>query len=132
MFMYFSTYALARLVLKFSSFFTLLETYGLQLQHLLPHSITLVAVFVHHFEMYVAMQPSGHLFRLYNVFPSARYDARPIGGYYFQHRLKGPTSYIVTVTPGMWDHWRYYWVVMQGEVYDRLVLPIATQSNCSC
>jgi hypothetical protein len=31
-----------------SSFFlVLLEHYGLQLQHLLPHSITLVAVFAH-------------------------------------------------------------------------------------
>jgi hypothetical protein len=39
-FVYFSAYALAGLVLPFSSF-TLLETYGLQLQHLSPHSSTM-------------------------------------------------------------------------------------------
>jgi hypothetical protein len=35
-----------------SFFFMLLEHYGLQLHHLLPHSITLVAIFVHLYEMY--------------------------------------------------------------------------------
>jgi hypothetical protein len=40
---YFSAYALSGLVLPFSSFFfTLLEHYGLQFQHLLLHSIVLV------------------------------------------------------------------------------------------
>jgi hypothetical protein len=52
-FVYFSVYALSRLFLSFSSFFfMLLEHYGLQLHHLLLHSITLVAIFVHLCEMY--------------------------------------------------------------------------------
>jgi hypothetical protein len=51
-FIYFASYTLSELVLSFSSFlFTLLEHYGLQLQHLSPHSITLVAIFVHLCEM---------------------------------------------------------------------------------
>jgi hypothetical protein len=55
-FMYFTAYALAGLVLSFSSFFfMLLETYGLQLQHLSPYSITLVVVFVHLYEMYIGV-----------------------------------------------------------------------------
>jgi hypothetical protein len=55
-FVYFSTYALTRLALPFSSFFfTLLETYDIQLQHLMPHSITLVAVFIHLCEMYISV-----------------------------------------------------------------------------
>jgi hypothetical protein len=58
-FVYFSAYALARLVLPFSSFFlVLLEHYGLQLQHLSPHSITLVAIFTHFCEMFVGAWPS--------------------------------------------------------------------------
>jgi hypothetical protein len=47
-FVYFSSYAMAGLVPPLSSFFlVLLEHYGLQLQHLSPHSITLVAIFAH-------------------------------------------------------------------------------------
>jgi hypothetical protein len=47
-FVYFSVYALAGLVPPLSSFFlVLLEHYGLQLQHLLPHSIMLGVIFTH-------------------------------------------------------------------------------------
>jgi hypothetical protein len=53
-FVYFSVYALAGLVPSFSSFFlVLLEHYGLHLQHLSPHSITLVVTFAHFCEMFV-------------------------------------------------------------------------------
>jgi hypothetical protein len=42
-----------------SSFFlTLLEYYGHQLQHLSPNSITLVAIFIHFYEMFVGLQSS--------------------------------------------------------------------------
>jgi hypothetical protein len=44
-FVYFLAYSLAGLVSPFSSFLVLLEHYRLQLQHLSPHSITLVAIF---------------------------------------------------------------------------------------
>jgi hypothetical protein len=52
---FFAVYALAGLVLSLSSFFTLLEYYGLQLHHLSPNSITLVAIFVHFYEMFVGV-----------------------------------------------------------------------------
>jgi hypothetical protein len=45
-FIYFSAYALAGLVPSLSSSLVLLEHYGLQLQHLSLHSITLVVIFV--------------------------------------------------------------------------------------
>jgi hypothetical protein len=67
-FLYFSAYAFTGLVLPFSSFFfTRLETYDIQLQHLTLHSITLVAVFVHLCEMYVCVRPSMHLLSLFHV-----------------------------------------------------------------
>jgi hypothetical protein len=67
-FIYFSSYTLARLVPLLSSFFLmLLEHYGLQLQHLSPHSITLVAVFTHFYEMFVGVWPSVRLFRWFHV-----------------------------------------------------------------
>jgi hypothetical protein len=57
-FIFFVAYALARLVPPLSSFFlTLLEYYGLQLQHLSPNSIALVAIFVHLCELYVGVRP---------------------------------------------------------------------------
>jgi hypothetical protein len=51
-FVFFAAYALAGLVPPLSFFLTLLEYYGLQLQHLSPNSIALVAIFVHLCEMY--------------------------------------------------------------------------------
>jgi hypothetical protein len=53
-FIFFTSYTLARLLLLASSFFlTLLENYDLQLQHLSPHSLALVMIFVHFCKMYV-------------------------------------------------------------------------------
>jgi hypothetical protein len=99
-FVYFTAYALAGLVPPFSSFFfTLLEAYGLQLQHLSPHSITLVAVFMHLHELYVGVRPLVHLFRLYHVLRSTGRDAGPISIYNFQHRVNGHAPYIAAVTP---------------------------------
>jgi hypothetical protein len=45
------TYRLAPLISSF--FFLLLEEFGLQLQHLTPHSILLVSVFIHFMEMFM-------------------------------------------------------------------------------
>jgi hypothetical protein len=72
-----------------------------------------------------------HLFKLYHVLRSAGRDVGPIGGFYFQHRVKGPGPYIATVTPSKWDCWRQEWVVMQGEVHYKLVLLTVVLSNDS-
>jgi hypothetical protein len=67
-FIYFSLYALAGLVPPLSSFFqVMLEHYGLQLQHLSPHSITLVAIFAHFCEMFMGVRPSVRLFQCFHV-----------------------------------------------------------------
>jgi hypothetical protein len=66
-FIFFVAYALAGLVLPLSSFLSLLDFYGLQLQHLSSDSITLVAIFVHLCEMYVGVRPSVQLFRHFFV-----------------------------------------------------------------
>jgi hypothetical protein len=72
-----------------SSFVTLLEYYGLQLQHLSPNSIALVAIFVHLCEMYVGVRPSVRLFRCFFVLKAASPCPLLIGGYYFQCRTQG-------------------------------------------
>jgi hypothetical protein len=62
-FIYFASYALSGLMLLFSPIlFTLLEYYSLQLQHLSPHSIMLVSIYVHLCEMYVCVRSLVRLF----------------------------------------------------------------------
>jgi hypothetical protein len=91
-FVFFSAYALAGLVPPVSSFFLmLLEFYGLQLQHLSPNSITLVAIFVHLCEMFVGVWLSVRLFRRFFVMKAASQCPPLIGGYYFARQTQGPS-----------------------------------------
>jgi hypothetical protein len=116
-FVYFSVYALAGLVTPFSSFFlVLLEHYGLQLQHLLPHSITLVAIFAHFCEMFVGV-------RLFRWFHPVNRQPPHLGGYYFQHRTKGSSKYLATLSLNRWERWREDWVLVQADAHERLTLP---------
>jgi hypothetical protein len=103
-FVFFSAYALARLVPPVSSFFLmLLEFYGLQLQHLSPNSITLVAIFVHLCEMFVGVRPLVRLFRRFFIMKAASQRPPLISGYYFTRRTQGPSRYIAPVSPGRWE-----------------------------
>jgi hypothetical protein len=125
-FIFFSAYALAGLVLLLSSFFlTLLEYYGLQLQHLSPNSITLVTIFVHFCEMFVGVRPSERLFRRFFVMKAASQHPSLIDSYYFQRRMHGLSRYIVHVSPGRWERWRDDWALVQANAHDRLTLPAA-------
>jgi hypothetical protein len=86
-FVFFLAHALAGLVPPLSSFFLmLLEFYGLQLQHLSPNSITLVAIFVHLYEMFVGVRSSVRLFQRFFVMKAASQRPLLIGGYYFTRR----------------------------------------------
>jgi hypothetical protein len=124
-FIFFAAYPLAGLVPPPSSFFlTLLEYYGLQLQHLSPNSITLVTIFVHFCEMYVGVRPSVRLFWRFFMLKAASPRPPLIGGYYFQHWAQGHVRYIALVSPGRWKRWREDWVLVQADAHDRLVLPI--------
>jgi hypothetical protein len=98
----FLLYALSGLVPPVSSFFMLLEHYGLQLQHLSPHSITLVAIFIHFCEMFAGVRPSMRLFCRFHVLRAVSRHPPRIGGYYFQHRTKGPSRYIPALNPSKW------------------------------
>jgi hypothetical protein len=83
-FIFFASYAAAGLMPSVSSFLlTLLEFYGLQLQHLSPHSFVLVVIFVHFYEMFISVQPSIPLFRLFHVLRWAGKGMNLICTYYF-------------------------------------------------
>jgi hypothetical protein len=107
-----------------SSFVPLLEYYGLQLQHLSPNSIALVAIFVHLCEMYVGVWPSVRLFRCFFVLKAASPCPLLIGGYYFQCRTQGHAHNIVPISPGRWERWREDWALVQVDAHDRLMLPV--------
>jgi hypothetical protein len=81
----------------------LLEYYGLQLQHLSPNSIALVAIFVHLCEMYVGVQPSVRLFRRFFMLKAVSLRPPLISGHYLQHRTPGHSCYIAHVSPGRWE-----------------------------
>jgi hypothetical protein len=67
-FMLFVSYLCCGLALPISPFFLLLlEEFGLQLQHLTPHSILQAAIFVHLCEMFVGVAPCTSLFRHFFV-----------------------------------------------------------------
>jgi hypothetical protein len=83
-FIFFACYAAAGLVPPVSSFLlTLLELYGIQLQHVSPHSLVLVAIFIHFCEMFVGVWPSIPLFWLFHMLHWAGRGMNPIGTYYF-------------------------------------------------
>jgi hypothetical protein len=125
-FVYFSSYALVGLVPPLSTFFlVLLEHYELQLQHLSPHSIMLVAIFSHFCEMFVCVQPLVHLFLCFHVLRPVNKQPPRLGGYYFQHQTKGSSKYIAALSPGRWERWRDDWVLVQTDAHERLMLPTA-------
>jgi hypothetical protein len=125
-FVYFSTYALAGLVPPFSSFFlVLLVHYRLQLQHLSPHSITLVAIIAHFCEMFMAVRQIVRMFWWFHVLRPMNRHPPHLGGYYFQHRTKGSLKYLATLSPSRWEHWREDWVLVQADTHERLTLPTA-------
>jgi len=105
--------------LPISSFFLLLlEDFGLQLQHLTPHSILLTSIFVHLCEMFVGVRPCVILFRYFFVLVKSGKSNDEVGAYYFQIRNDLQTPYIPGLTGGKWADWRREW--MNADV--RLVM----------
>jgi hypothetical protein len=82
-FVFFTAYALEGLVPSLSSFLTLLEYYGLQLQHLPPNSIALVVIFIHLYKMYVGVRPLVRLFWRFFVLKAASTCPPLLDGHYF-------------------------------------------------
>ena len=107
--------------LPISSFFLLLlEDFGLQLQHLTPHSILLTSIFVHLCEMFVGVRPCVILFRHFFVLVKFGKSKDEIGVYYFQMRSGSPTPYIHALAGEKWEDWRREWVIATTEANEHL------------
>jgi hypothetical protein len=123
-FILFTSYISCRLALPISPFFLrLLEEFGLQLQHLMPHSVLQAAIFVHLCEMFVGVAPCTSLFRHFFVLVKSGKTRDHIGAYYFQTRPDPAVVYIPTLGGARWESWRSDWVITSAEANDRLVLP---------
>jgi hypothetical protein len=83
-FVLFVSYISCGLALPISPFFLLLlEEFGLQLQHLMPHSILQASIFVHLCEMFVGVAPCTSLFRHFFVLVKSGKARDHLGAYYF-------------------------------------------------
>jgi hypothetical protein len=83
-FILFNAYITCGLAPPISSFFLLLlEEFGLQLQHLTPHSVLLVAIFAHFMEMFVGVRPCVPLFRHFYALVGSGRSKCAIGAYYY-------------------------------------------------
>jgi hypothetical protein len=104
-------------------FLLLLEEFGLQLQHLTPHSVLQAAIFVHLCEMFVGVPPCTSLFRYFFVLVKSGNTRDHIGAYYFQTRPDPAVVYIPTFGGARWENWRSDCVIASAEANDLLVLP---------
>jgi hypothetical protein len=112
------------LVQPISSFFLLLlEEFGLQLQHLTPHSIFLVSIFAHFMEMFVGVRPYVAIFRHFYALVGSGRSKRTIDAYYFQLRQGTADSYISAFSSAKWEDWCDGWVIAKIDANDRLELP---------
>jgi hypothetical protein len=83
-FVLFVSYISCELALPISPFFLLLlEEFGLQPQHLTPHSILQAAIFIHLCEMFVGVAPCTSFFRHFFVLVKSRKARDHLGAYYF-------------------------------------------------
>jgi hypothetical protein len=122
-FILFNSYAMCRLVPPISSFFLLLlEEFSLQLQHLTPHSVLLMAVFAHFMEMFVGVRPCTAIFRHFYALVGSGRSKREVGAYYFQLRQGMADSYISAFSSAKWEDWRDGWVIAKTDANNRLEL----------
>jgi hypothetical protein len=123
-FVLFTSYISCGLALPISPFFQLLlEEFGLQLQHLTPHSVLQTAIFVHLWEMFIGVPPCTSLFRYFFVLVMSGKTRDHIGAYYFQTRPDPAVVYIPTFGGARWENWRNDWMIASVEANDCLVLP---------
>jgi hypothetical protein len=104
-FVLFTSYISCGLALPISPFFLLLlEEFGLQLQHLTPHSVLQTTIFVHLCEMFVGVAPCTSLFRYFFVLVKSGKTRDHIGAYYFQTRPDLAVVYIPTLGGARWEN----------------------------
>jgi hypothetical protein len=104
-FVLFVSYPFCWLALPVSPFFLLLlEEFGLQLQHLTPHSLLQVAIFVHFCEMFMGVAACTSLFCQFFVLVRSGKGKDQLGAYYFQTRSDPTVTYIASLGGTRWEN----------------------------
>jgi hypothetical protein len=102
-FVLFVSYISSGLALPILPFFLLLlEELGLQLQHLMPHSILQAAIFAHLCEIFMGVAPSTSLFCHFFVLVKSGKAKDHLGAYYFQTRSDPAVAYIPSLAAQGW------------------------------
>jgi hypothetical protein len=123
-FVLFNAYITCGLAPLISSFFLLLlEEFGLQLQHVTPHSVLLMSIFIHFMEMFVGVQPCFSIFKHFYALVGSRRSKCAVDAYYFQLRHGMSSSYISAFSSAKWEDWRNDWVITTTDANDHLQLP---------
>nr|BAB00647.1 unnamed protein product [Oryza sativa Japonica Group]BAB17743.1 OSJNBa0036E02.17 [Oryza sativa Japonica Group] len=128
---FFLSFAMAGLVPPFSSFFMdILEFYDLQMAHLTPNAVMMLAIFAHLCEMFIGVRPSLWLFQW---FFTVQLVSPPlvVGGCYFQPRGQVLNRYIPCVLHKKWDDWKSDWFYTPLADEARLRLPSQPPAQAS-
>jgi hypothetical protein len=104
-------------------FILLLEEFGLQLQHLTPHSILLMSVFIHFMEMFMGVRPCVTIFKHFYALVGSGRSRCAIGAYYFKLWHGMSCSYISAFSSTKWEDWCTDWVITITDANDHLKLP---------
>nr|ABA95558.1 retrotransposon protein, putative, unclassified [Oryza sativa Japonica Group] len=128
---FFLPFAMAGLVLPFSSFFMdVLEFYDLQMAHLTPNAVMTLAIFAHLCEMFIGVRPSLRLFRWFFTVQSVS-PPSVVGGCYFQPRGPALNRYIPCALRKKWDDWKSDWFYTPLADEARLRLPSQPPAQAS-
>ena len=125
----FTSFAAAGLVPPFSTFFLqVLETYGIQLVHLSPNSVVVLAVFAHLCEMFVGVAPSvsllRHFFVLRPVGKKRGHSTADVAGCCNLRLRDGlGDQYIPQVLRSKWEEWRWDWFFVDVDPTSALSCP---------
>nr|AAT85252.1 hypothetical protein [Oryza sativa Japonica Group] len=128
---FFLSFAMAGLVPPFSSFFMdVLELYDLQMAHLTPNAVMMLAIFAHLCEMFIGVRPS---LRLLQWFFTVQPVSPPmvVDGCYFQPRGQVLHRYIPCILRKKWDDWKSDWFYTPLADKARLRLPSQPPAQAS-
>uniref|UniRef100_J3MDT2 Transposase (putative) gypsy type domain-containing protein n=1 Tax=Oryza brachyantha TaxID=4533 RepID=J3MDT2_ORYBR len=114
------SFALVGLVPPFSPFFyDVLHFYGIQMLHLGPNSIFILAIFAHLCEMFVRVMSMLPLFRHFFMLCQLKAPATS-GGCALQLRSQRSADFIPLSLRKKWDNWKADWFYTRLPNYPRL------------
>lgn len=119
----FTSFMMVGLLPPFSAFFLAVpDDFGIQLLHLSPNSIIILAIFSHLCEMFIGVLPSVVLFHHYfTLWCVGQSEVTESCGFHLWDGFVN--EYIPQLLKTKWDNWQQSWSYLTVEPHDRLALP---------